>query len=106
MFFYCPSLARMFYYFCSITSDLLPLGYYPEAISFASWLLLRTSESSTGRQRSFQPEPRRGVHQSDRVQLAFERILRNRLLGERLKGEEQLALLCTTLLSDFFVDVS
>jgi len=96
----------MVYYFCSVTSDLLPLGYYPEAISFASWLLLRTSESSTGRQRSFQPEPSRGVDQSDRVQLAFERILRNRLLGERLKGEEQLALLCTTLLSDFFVDVS
>jgi len=50
---------------------------------------LRTSESSTGRQRSFQPEPSRGVDQSDRVQLAFERILRNRLLAERLKGEEQ-----------------
>jgi len=36
LFYYSSLFTELLYYLRSITFDLLPLGYYPEAISFAS----------------------------------------------------------------------
>jgi hypothetical protein len=84
VFFYCSLFKKWFitflyllpiYYLWAITlkQSLSPPGSFCEPLS-----------PLTGRQRLFQPEPSRCVDQSDRVQLAVERILRNRLLGARL----------------------
>ena len=77
----------------SITFVLLLSTYYLWAITLKHSLSSPGSfceplSPLTGRQRLLQPEPGRCVDQSDRVQLAVERTLRNRLLGVPLKGEE------------------
>jgi len=47
LFFYLSLFAKMLYYLCTITYDLLPLGYYPEATLFRLLApFLRACESS------------------------------------------------------------
>jgi hypothetical protein len=65
-----PLLLTYYLWAITLKESLSPPGSFCEPLS-----------PLTGRQRLFQPEPSLCVDQSDRVPLAVERILRNRLLG-------------------------
>jgi len=74
LFCYSSLFAKLLYYLRSITFELLPLGYYPEAISNAKGY---SNPSQVG------VLIRATVYSSQ-----SSGVLRNRLLGARLKGEE------------------